>query len=387
MPIKVWVLLVAQFFTALADNALLFAAIALAQQSTVHSTSFVPALQAVFLIPFVLAAPFAGVFADRHDKTRVLLLANGIKMLGVLLFLIQVSPLIAYAVVGLGAALYSPAKYGILPEWLRDQDLVKANGLIEAATIMAIISGSVTGATLADRSLIHAQWWVVCCYAISIAVAFALPRLAARQSGKGYSLTDFISQMGGFFATSRARFAMLGASLFWASAAVLRLLIVAWVPAVLALQGTVPVAELTLYLALGSVVGAAVLARWIPITHLRRARLAAYAMGVCILLFSTVADMTMARLTLFLVGLCGGLFLVPINAALQSLGHQGVGSGVAVAIQQGFENLAMLIAVGIYLWASVGVFDPVRALIVLGLSVVVATLIIAWRLPKAAQSG
>ena len=155
------------------------------------------------------------------------------------------------------------------------------------------------------------------------------------------------------FDDATARFAMLGNSLFWASAAVLRLLLVAWAPVVLLTASASDVADLTLFLALGIVVGALVVPRLIPIERLRRARLAAYAMGVCILVFSLVDTAWPARAVLVAIGVCGGMFLVPINAALQNIGHRTIGSGRAVALQSFFENSAMLTGVGIYT-AAVG---------------------------------
>jgi LPLT family lysophospholipid transporter-like MFS transporter len=183
------------------------------------------------------------------------------------------------------------------------------------------------------------------------------------------------------FVVARARFAMLGNSLFWASAAVLRVLLVAWAAGVLGTQDSADVADLTLFLALGIVIGALLVPRLIPIRHLRRARLAAYAMGVVILLFSLVGDWWSARVVLVVIGVCGGMFLVPINAALQDIGHRTVGSGRAVALQSFFENFAMLTGVGIYTAAvSLGA-RPVASLVVVGVFVLVATTLVSWRLP------
>jgi LPLT family lysophospholipid transporter-like MFS transporter len=174
---------------------------------------------------------------------------------------------------------------------------------------------------------------------------------------------------------------MLGNSLFWASAAVLRLLLVAWAPAVLLTASASDVADLTLFLALGIVVGALLVPRLIPIERLRRARLAAYAMGVSILVFSLVDAAWPARAVLVAIGVCGGMFLVPINAALQDIGHRSIGSGRAVALQSFFENTAMLTGVGIYT-ASVGLgAQPVASIVVVGVLVLIATTLVSWRLP------
>jgi LPLT family lysophospholipid transporter-like MFS transporter len=209
----------------------------------------------------------------------------------------------------------------------------------------------------------------------------ALPRLAAAQADAAAGIGVFVERMRTLFVVARARFAMLGNSLFWASAAVLRVLLVAWAAKVLGTQDSADVADLTLFLAFGIVVGALLVPRFIPIAQLRRARLAAYAMGIAILLFSAVSDWWSARAVLVIIGFCGGMFLVPINAQLQDIGHRTIGSGRAVALQSFFENFAMLTGVGIYT-ASVGLgTQPVAALVVVGVFVLVATTLVSWRLP------
>lgn len=146
-------LLVAQFLSAFADNAILFTIIALVIQVENPANWYVPALQSSFLIAFVLLAPWAGTFADKFPKACVLIVANLLKACGVGLLFLNVEPLIAYAIVGSGAAIYSPAKYGILPELVKHDDLVKANSWIEGSTILAILLGMVIGAKVADTSI------------------------------------------------------------------------------------------------------------------------------------------------------------------------------------------------------------------------------------------
>ena len=374
------VLLGAQFLTAFADNALLFTAIAMLFESP-RGAWYVPALQASFLVAFVVLAPWAGPFADRRSKPHVLLVGNVLKAAGAALMFFGIEPLGAYALVGAGAAVYGPAKYGILPELVGHDRLVRANGWIEGSTILAIVLGTVVGARIADRSVALALTVVMACYGASAAATFALPRLKAAQADAEAGLTTFVGRMRTLFTAATARFAMLGNSLFWASAAVLRLLLVAWAPAVLLTASASDVADLTLFLALGIVVGALLVPRLIPIERLRRARLAAYAMGVCILLFSLVDGAWPARAVLVAIGVCGGMFLVPINAALQNIGHHTIGSGRAVALQSFFENSAMLTAVGVYT-ASVSLgAQPVASIVVVGVLVLTATTLVSWRLP------
>ncbi len=379
MSRAVYVLLGAQFLSALADNAILFAAIAMLIAAP-RGAWYVPALQSAFLVAFVLLAPWVGAFADARAKPRVLLYGNLVKAAGAALLLAHVEPLAAYALVGAGAAVYGPAKYGILPELVPHSTLVRANGLIEGSTIVAIITGTVVGARLADRSVPLALGAVVVAYLASAVATLLLPRVAPAGRG-GAGIAAFAARMRTLLATARARFAMLGNTLFWASAAVLRLLLVAWAPAVLATRSAADVADLTLYLALGIVAGALLVPRLVPIEKLRRARLAAYAMGVAILAFSQVAAPWSARLALVAIGVCGGLFMVPMNAALQEIGHKSIGSGGAVALQSFFENLSMLVAVGAYTAAASAGVQPVSAIVAVGVLVLVATFVVSRRLP------
>lgn len=379
---NIYILLLAQFLTAFADNAILFAAFAMITQELARGEWYQPALQASFLLAFVLLAPWVGRIADRHPKRSVLVWGNGVKALGALLMLLGIEPLLAYAVVGVGAAIYGPAKYGVLPELVSHEKLVGANGLIEGSTIVAIVLGAVLGAALADSSIQLALAVVMISFVISLLVALLLPLITPEAREYGPVLQDFGRMMRGFFTTSRARFAMLGASIFWAAAVVLRVMMVAWAPAVLFTTSTTEIASLTVYIAIGIAVGAMVVPFFIPIEYLRRARVAAYAMGVFIILLAISSDPWLSKTMLFLVGLCGGIFVVPINAALQAIGQRTIGTGGAVAIQNFFENVAMLTGTGLYMLALSGGVDPVLAVLCLGLLVILATTVIAWHLPR-----
>lgn len=379
-------LLVAQFLTALADNAVLFTAVAMVMQGALKGDWYVPALQGCFLIAFVVLAPWVGPFADARSKPQVLVLANILKAAGAGLMLVGVDPLLAYGVIGLGAAAYSPAKYGILPELVHGDDLVRANGWVEGSTIIAILLGTVIGAAIADYSIPLAIVCVLLIYLVSAAVARMMTRIPALKSAQASAaLTDFKATVKGLLATPRARFSTLGVSLFWAAAIVMRLVIIAWAPAVLLLFTTTQVSMLTLFIALGIAAGAALAPRLIPLGALRRARMAAYAMGASILLLMPVDDVWLARALLFVAGVCGGLFVVPVNAALQDIGHRSVGSGRAVAVQHFFENAAMLVATGLYAWAAAAGASAMSSLFVLGMFVMVATLMISWHLPHDPQ--
>lgn len=381
----VYVLLLAQFLTAFADNAILFTAFAMIGQAGGHGDWYRSALQAAFLLAAVLCAPWVGRIADQHAKGPVLSWGNALKLAGALLLLAGVDPLLAYAVVGMGAALYGPAKYGILPDLVAQERLVLANGLVEGSTIVAIVLGAVIGARVADHSIHAALALVAAAYLISLVATLFMPVTAGKPRDPRPAIPQFVAMMRGFFTTSRARFAMLGASIFWAAAVVLRVMMVAWAPAVLMTQGTAEIANLTVFIAIGIALGALAVPRLVPMEKLRRARLAAYLMGFGIVVLGITSDPLWAKLVMLGIGLAGGIFVVPINAALQDIGHRSIGAGGAVAIQNFFENLAMLVGTGLYSLALTRHVDPVVAVLSLGGLVVIATTVVAWHLPKAPE--
>jgi LPLT family lysophospholipid transporter-like MFS transporter len=402
---QMYPLLIAQFLSAFADNAILFTVIALVMKSTELATWYVPALQGVFLIAFVVLAPWVGDIADTHAKSRVLIVANLVKALGAGLLLLNIEPLIAYCLVGVGAAIYSPAKYGILPELTDHDALVKANSWIEGSTIFAILLGTVIGAKVADYSIQWALVGTILFFIASSIVTLFIPTQASRKSEPGSKIIRFSQQTRQFFTTSRSRFAILGASLFWATAATIRVVIIAWAPVVLMSQNASEVAELILFLAIGIIIGSALVPHLIPLEFLSRARIPAYLMALFIIILSFTNSLWPARLVLFAIGTAGGMFIVPINAALQELGQKSIGTGGAVALQGFFQNLAMLISLGCYTYTTSLLVDDVileqgltadtAGLItrnfttstfqIVGVVVLIVTLLISLRLPKAEE--
>jgi len=167
--------LLAQFFSAFADNALLITAIALVKSQ--GHLGWIPLLQAFFVIPFILLAPFVGALADAFPKGRVMLFANGLKLTGAASMAAGLHPLLCYAMAGVGAAAYSPAKYGILSQLFGPDKLVKANGMLEGSTIVAILLGVLVGGWLADQSLTWAFTGVIGVYTLAAVINLLIPRL------------------------------------------------------------------------------------------------------------------------------------------------------------------------------------------------------------------
>jgi MFS transporter, LPLT family, lysophospholipid transporter len=343
--------LVAQFLSALADNALLFAAIAMLKTYAAPSWQ-TPLLQAVFVIAFIVLAPFVGPFADAWPKGRVMLAANTMKLFGAASMLLGLHPLIAYNLVGIGAAAYSPAKYGILSELVSADQLVKANGMMEGSTIVAILLGAVLGGKLADTSVSLALVVICACYLLAAGANALIPRLPVAHALERYSplglIRDFFTALFKLFSNRDARFSLLGTSVFWGTGSTLRLLLVAWVPVALGIADLSLPANMSGAVAVGIALGAAAAASLVRLESVNRVLPAGILIGLVIIIFAHMTNLYLAIALLVLVGACGGFYVVPLNALLQERGYESVGAGHAVAVQNFFENFAMLALVGLY---------------------------------------
>lgn len=361
--------LVAQFLSALADNALLFAAIALLQAHAAPSWQ-TPLLQAAFVIAFIFLAPFVGPLADAFPKGRVMLIANTMKFAGAAAMLLGLHPLIAYNLVGIGAAAYSPAKYGILSELVGPDKLVKANGTMEGSTIVAILLGAVVGGKLADASVTTALTAICACYLLAAGANALIPRLPVAHALTHFSppvlARDFRDALGTLFRNRDARFSLLGTSVFWGAGSTLRLLLVAWVPMALGIADLSMPANLSGAVAIGIAFGAAGAASFISLDKVNRALPAGILIGIIIVAFAQVTDFYTTIALLVLVGACGGFYVVPLNALLQERGHETVGAGHAVAVQNFFENFAMLGLIGLYTLMDKGGMPVVQSATIFG---------------------
>jgi MFS transporter, LPLT family, lysophospholipid transporter len=342
--------LCAQFLSALGDNALLFAALALVRQQGFPSWSG-PLLQEFFVATYILLAPFVGAFADATSKGRVMLIANAIKFAGGLGMCLHVNPFLSYALVGVGAAANSPAKYGILGELTTREQLVKANGLLEASTIAAILLGAVAGGAMTDWSIEGTLLAITLAYASSalsaLLIPYKPPAVTSRPPLKG-SIGVFVKQARSLLQNQPARLALIGTGLFWGAGAALRFLIIAWVPAALNVTNNRTPGFLTAMVAVGIVGGAGLAARFVPMRKVNRALPAGVLIGVGVCLLPLAGSLPLAYALMAFVGLCSGFFVVPLDALLQKQGKDTVGAGSAIAIQNFFENFSMLALVSGY---------------------------------------
>ncbi|SJA25816.1 lysophospholipid transporter LplT [Shigella sonnei] len=323
--------IVAQFLSAFGDNALLFATLALLKAQFYPEWSQ-PILQMVFVGAYILFAPFVGQVADSFAKGRVMMFANGLKLLGAASICFGINPFLGYTLVGVGAAAYSPAKYGILGELTTGSKLVKANGLMEASTIAAILLGSVAGGVLADWHVLVALAACALAYGGAVVANIYIPKLAAARPGQSWNLINmtrsFLNACTSLWRNGETRFSLVGTSLFWGAGVTLRFLLVLWVPVALGITDNATPTYLNAMVAIGIVVGAGAAAKLVTLETMSRC-MPAYAL-------------------LMLIGVMGGFFVVPLNALLQERGKKSVGAGNAIAVQNLGENSAMLLMLGIY---------------------------------------
>lgn len=346
-------LLTAQFLSALADNALLIAAIAVFKSR--GQADWVPLLQAVFVLPFILLAPYVGAFADAWPKGRVMFLANNLKLVGAGLAWWG-HPLLGYGLAGVGAAAYSPAKYGILSQMFDKSKLVQANGLLEGSTIVAILLGVLAGGWLADHSVTLAFGAVLAVYALAALSNLLIPRLPPERPLAGHQLLaqggDFLAGFKLLWHDREARFSLMGTSLFWGSGATLRLMLFAWVPVALALNDNQTPANLMGVVSVGIVVGAFLAGLLVHLAKVNRALIGGLLVGPLLMALAFSHNLTLAGLLLMGLGAAGGFLVVPLNALLQARGHGSIGAGRALAVQNFWENIAMLICVWLYAGAG-----------------------------------
>ncbi len=342
--------LVAQFFSALADNAILIVAIAIVKSQGLPN--LVPLIQESFVVPFILLAPFVGQVADGFPKGRVMLMANLLKLTGALAMASGVNPLTAYGLIGIGAAVYSPAKYGILAQMFGPASLVRANGMMEGSTIVAILVGVILGGWLADHSLTWAFTGVVLAYGIAALANLFIPSLPAENAGASFHpwllSRQFLASLSAMFKNKDSRFSLLGTSMFWGSGTTLRLMLFAWVPAALLITDNQTPANLMGAVSIGIVLGAVGAGAWVSLANVNRALLGGLLLGPVILALVFAHGLVLAVALMVAIGSCGGWFVVPLNALLQERGHETIGAGNALAVQNFAENLAMLLFVGMY---------------------------------------
>jgi len=414
-----YTIMAAQFFSSLADNALLIAAIALLVQLQAPAW-MTPLLKLFFVLSYVLLAAFVGAFADSRPKGNVMFITNTIKFIGCVAMLFGSHPLLSYAIVGLGAAAYSPAKYGILTELLPPEKLVAANGWIEGLTVGSIILGTVLGgvliSTTVSQSLLSldlpvletgvdtpaesAIMIIMMIYIVAALINLKIPDTGARYVSQKTNPIELIKDFSVCFKTlwndRLGQISLAVTTLFWGAGATLQFIVIKWAQVALHMnlsQGAI----LQAISAVGVAGGAVWAASRIPLRNSLNVLPYGVVMGlvVCLLAiynsdmlpnitiltvgkFELSLNLLPAYFLLILVGWLAGYFVVPMNALLQHRGHVLMSAGHSIAVQNFNENisvLTMLLVYSMLIWLDV----PIQ-FVIIGFGVAVSA--IMWLVIK-----
>jgi MFS family permease len=370
-----YTIMAAQFFSSLADNALFIAAVELLKSSRA------PTWQAAALVPmfalfYVVLAPFVGAFADARPKGQVMFLSNAIKVVGCLMMLFGTHPLLAYAIVGLGAAAYSPAKYGILTELLPPSQLVKANGWIEGLTIASIIlgillGGQLVGSAVASRMLAldfpvletgidtppeAAIFVLIFVYAVAAWFNTRIPLTGVEMRPIPKNplelVPDFWSCNSRLWHDKLGQISLATTTLFWGVSGNLRYIILAWSAAALG-YSTTQASSLSGVVALGTAVGAIMASLRMRLDRATTVMPLGIGMGLLVICMNFIGNVWLAAPFLILMGALGGYLVVPMNALLQHRGHNLMGAGRSIAVQN-FNEQACILGLGAFYSLSAG---------------------------------
>ncbi|MEB2502682.1 lysophospholipid transporter LplT [Burkholderia anthinoferrum] len=416
-----YTIMAAQFFSSLADNALLIAAIALLKD--LHAPNWMtPLLKLFFVLSYVVLAAYVGAFADSRPKGRVMFITNSIKVIGCLIMLFGAHPLIAYGIVGFGAAAYSPAKYGILTELLPADRLVAANGWIEGTTVSSIILGTVLGGALisphiASHVIAHTPAWIgtpaeaamaiiMAIYVVAALFNLRIPDTGARypkqERGPVKLLTDFADCFMVLWRDKLGQISLAVTTLFWGAGATLQFIVLKWAEVSLNMslsEGAI----LHAVVAVGVAAGAIAAAARIPLKKSLTVLPVGIIMGIAVMLMAFYTRdlfpshwavhvghlrlpfyLIVAYIFLIGVGALSGYFVVPMNALLQHRGHVLLSAGHSIAVQNFNENLSVLVMLCLYavlVWLDV----PVGVVIVLFGTFVCLTMWLVMRRHQANQ--
>ncbi|MDF3835794.1 lysophospholipid transporter LplT [Cupriavidus basilensis] len=383
-----YTIMAAQFFSSLADNALLIAAIALLTE--LHSPQWMtPLLKLFFVLSYVVLAAFVGAFADSMPKGKVMFITNTIKIAGCAIMMFGLHPLLAYGIVGFGAAAYSPAKYGILTELLPPEKLVAANGWIEGLTVSSIILGTVVGGALISvhvsklllgidvpyidtgiRTPAEAAMVVIMLfYVIAAVFNLFIPETGARYPQQEKNPIRLIAEFGDCFVAlwrdKLGQISLAVTTLFWGVGATLQFIVLKWAEKSLGLNLSQS-ALLQAVVAVGVAVGAILAAARIPLRRSLSVLPFGVAMGGVVMLMAFYTKDTMPAVMLDLFGLhmplymaiayvflmvvggMSGYFVVPMNALLQHRGHVLLSAGHSIAVQNFNENVSVLLMLCLY---------------------------------------
>ncbi len=412
MPAGFHLLIAAQFFSALADNALLIVTMALLQAQGLAAW-WAPLLKFGFTLAYVLLAPAVGDLADAFPKARLMAWMNALKLLGAAALLLSVHPVLAFCVVGVGAAAYAPAKYGLVTERVPPARLVVANGWIEVSVVLAALLGTVLGgalvsgpwlalpAALAVQAQVAKAGLLDSPLALSLLAVLLLYLLAGvlnlgmADSGARYPrasihpwklLQAFRSANRTLWSDAEGGLSLAVTTVFWGVGAALQFMVLHWAGQALGLPLS-QAAFLQAAVAVGVVLGAVLAGRWVPLARARQVLGAGVLLGLMLPVLSAVHSLPWAIALLVLAGALGGFMVVPLNALLQHRGCQLLSAGRSIAVQGFNENASVLAMLSLYAALLSAELPIARLMQGLGLGLAGFIAWLMWRFRPAAPPG
>lgn len=393
MPSGFYLILAAQFFSALADNGLLIVTIALLSEQGLP-VWWAPLLKFVFTVSYVVLAPFVGPLADAFPKARLMACMNGIKIVGVCALLLGLNPLLAFAIAGLGAAAYAPAKYGLITEIVGPDHLVKANGWLETSIVCAALLGAVLGGVLVNSSVmaglgslplldtlvLHSALYpslvaLLLIYALASVLNMGIPHSGAKYPASSLHpielMKDFWRANLLLWRDAEGGLSLAVTTIFWGLGATLQFVVLKWSADILGLP-LEHAAYLQAAVAVGVVAGAGIAGRWIALRNAKRVLPAGVLMGLLIMGSAHVTQLSTALVVLLVMGAVGGILVVPLNALLQHRGFVLLTAGRSIAVQGFNENLSVLCMLGIYAGLVAADISIVSLMTLFGLCTAVA---------------
>lgn len=341
----VYQLLVTQFLSALADNAILLATIYIINQAFFGNEAnvYIGIVQASFFVAYILLAPYVGAISERIPKANTMWIGNIIKITGAVALFSGINPAFSYFLVGVGACLYGVGKYAILRELTDNkEDLYKANGWVDGSTIVSILGGTVIGEILVKQSVTLAMVVILSIYAVSLVLAYFLPKGSVNKEIKiRTAWKTFFKDIKTLASTQEVRSILLGTSSFWMISAVVRISMLAWIPVALSLSPEDNVSYYLAAIAIGIMCGSLVAPKIIPLSKLKRTVYSGIGLSLVVACLGLVGHSIGFYAVLFFAGFLGGTYVIPLNTTLQERGKV-VGSGKTIAIQNFTENIMMV---------------------------------------------
>jgi MFS family permease len=365
-----YAIMAAQFFSSLADNALLIVAITVLTDMNAPAW-MTPLLKLFFVLSYVLLAAFVGAFADSMPKGRVMFITNVVKVFGCALMFFHVHPLVAYGMVGLGAAAYSPAKYGILTEMLPPEKLVAANGWIEGLTVLSIIFGVVMGGALGNPEISSALLRIdipfvdtgintpveaalaviLAIYLVALLFNLHIPNTNVcyphQERNPVKLIADFAHCYTVLWKDKLGQISLGVTTLFWGAGATLQFIVLKWAENSLHMT-TYNAPVLQGITAIGVSIGAIAAARFVPLKKSLSVMPLGIVMGMTVIAMTIVHTAWIAYILLIVIGALSGYFVVPMNALLQHRGYVLLSAGHSIAVQNFNENLSVLTMLVLY---------------------------------------